>query len=211
MLRTMFGSARTLLPLVMCLLVAPPTAIAEADVFGTFTAHIARQVQTDKQTFLTAQTCTVWFYQQLEKKAPSKPTMKDISFTVERPAERRVDDASHCLTRYPDGLEQARKDFSHTQSSLSTSLTFYEFALVGDRNDDARYNDVELQDMLESFGLRFHEALPSSAHLAALRAQFERIYRSSGLDVLMSGMEYLYDRGYRFTPQDRDTLNRLSG
>jgi hypothetical protein len=211
MLRMTLWSTHTLFTLLMCLLVAPPTAIADADVFRTFTTHIARQVQADKQTFVAAQTCTVWFYQQLQKKAPPQPSMQDISLSMESTAERRTDEASHCLTRYPDGLDEARKDFSSTQSSLSISLTFYEYALVGDRNDDARYNDVELQDMLESFGLRFNEALPSSAHLFELRGQFESIRRSSGLDVLMSGMGYLYDRGYRFTPHDRDALNRLSG
>ncbi|MGH7232496.1 MAG: hypothetical protein ACREJU_14220 [Nitrospiraceae bacterium] len=198
-----------LLVLAWGLLVAG-TITAEPDVFGAFTAHIQLQVQTDKQTFVVAQHCTEWFYRQLHKKPP-KAIIEGVSFRHGTAAGGRLDDASECRLRYPDGLEAARKDFSATQSWLSVSLTFYEFALVGDRDDDGRYNDAELQDILESFGLPFNETLPPSAHLAVLNAQFDQIRTTAGLDALMTGMGILYDRGYRFTARDRAALNRIAG
>ncbi|HJU05924.1 MAG TPA: hypothetical protein VJ692_12310 [Nitrospiraceae bacterium] len=194
----------------VCYLLVEGGASAEADVFAAFTAHIHHQVQADKRMFVAAQICTEWFYRQIGKKPP-KATIESITFRPGAVANAQFESSSDCPRRYPDGLEGARKDFSLTQSSLSVSLTFYEFALVGDRNDDAQYNQAELQDMLEAFGLPFNEALPSSAHLAVLNAQFDRIRTATGLETLMTGMGILYDRGYRFTPQDRAALNQIAG
>jgi hypothetical protein len=205
------STSRHLLVLLIGLLLAPGNAMAEADVFGAFTAHIRHQVQADKHTFVAAQTCTEWFYRELQKKDPAKPKFEGVSLRPVEAAPGPLEHASDCSARYPDGLDAARKDFSQTQSSLSISLTFYEFALVGDRNDDGQYNQVELRDMLESFGLPFNEVLPPSAHLAVLNAQFDSIRVTTALDRLMTGMGVLYDRGYRFTEQDRAALHLIAG
>ena len=211
-MRAVRSSTPRHLPLLLIgLLLAPGTAMAEADVFGAFTAHIRRQVQADKHTFVAAQTCTEWFYRELQKKKPARPKFEGVSLHPVEAGPRPLENASDCPVRYPDGLDAARKDFSQTQSSLSVSLTFYEFALVGDRNDDGQYNQVELRDMLESFGLPFNEVHPPSAHLAVLNAQFDRIRVTTALDALMTGMGVLYDRGYRFTEQDRAALHLIAG
>lgn len=204
------STPRHLLVLLIGLLLAPGTVMAEADVFGAFTAHIRHHVLADKHTFVAAQTCTEWFYRELQKK-PATPKLEGVSLHPVEAAPRPLEHVSDCPLRYPDGLDAARKDFSQTQSSLSVSLTFYEFALVGDRNDDGQYNQVELRDMLESFGLPFNEVLPPSAHLAVLNAQFDHIRVTTALDTLMTGMGVLYDRGYRFTEQDRAALHLIAG
>ncbi|MER3423491.1 MAG: hypothetical protein C4293_09915 [Nitrospiraceae bacterium] len=199
------------LPFLFCLLTWPAAGIGAGpqDVFGGFTSHIHHQVQSDKQTFVKAQTCVELFYKQLYEK-PSKPKAEGISYAPSTLSENRAVD-SECRTHYPDGLESARKDFSLRQSSLSVSLTFYEFALVGDRDDDAWYSETELRDMLESFGLTFNAILPATAHLAVLTAQFDAVHRAGNLDALMAGMGILYDRGYRFTDRDRVLLDQISG
>jgi hypothetical protein len=151
-----------------------------------------------------------WFYRERLRKPQSPPT-HGISFPLSDMLPSPPKDGAQCRTRYPEGLDAARKDFTLSQSLLSVSLTFYEFALVADRNDDGRYSHEEVQDMLESFGLSFNEALPPAAHLAVLNAQFDSIHRSTGLDKLMAGMGVLYERGYRLSPQDRASLNQVLG
>ncbi|MBI4401629.1 MAG: hypothetical protein HY581_08350 [Nitrospirae bacterium] len=178
--------------------------------FRSFTSHIQQQIRSDKQGFVEAQTCTAWFYKQLHQKPP-RPQAEGIVFHAPRRIRLQTLDTSDCQTRYPHGLEAAREDFSRTQSSLSLSLTFYEFALVGDRNDDERYSVSELKDMLESFGVSFNAVLAPAVHLAALNAKFDALRKSGGLDVLMASMGTLYDKGYRFTNQDRAALNRVAG
>ena len=178
------------------------------DVFRAFTAHIQRQVDVDKQQFVAAQVCTEWFYKEFQRPRPPRPPADTIAFDPgARP--RAADDRSDCRRRY-SGLEAARKDFSRTQSALSISLTFYEFALVGDRDDDDRYSDTEIQDMMESFGMPFNEALPPAAHLMALTSQFEAIKQGLGLEALMAGMGVLYDRGYRLSSHDQAALSRVT-
>ncbi|MDQ6735811.1 MAG: hypothetical protein M3Z35_17125, partial [Nitrospirota bacterium] len=111
-----------------------------SDVFSALTRYVARQVETDKVIFVGAQRCTEWFYKQLKQKPPRSQT-HTIAFTPvesDRP-DRHSDSTSECRTRYPDGLESARQAFSQAQSALSISLTFYELALVGDRDDNHRY------------------------------------------------------------------------
>lgn len=212
MRHTMAAVYVRLLPLVSCLLIWPTAGIGAGslDVFDGFTSHIQYQVQSDKQTFVKAQVCVELFYRQLHEK-PSRPKAEGVSDSYAASTDSRAADSAECRTRYPDGLEAARKDFSLRQSSLSVSLTFYEFALVGDRDDDAWYSETELRDMLESFGLPFNAILPAKAHLAALNAQFDAVHRAANLDALMAGMSVLYDRGYRFTDRDRAALNQISG
>lgn len=167
--------------------------------FKGFTAYIERQVQEDKKEFLQAQICTQWFYKQLQPK-PSAPSVKPIAY-----------EANECEHRFPEGLVGARSELTRTQSSLSVSLTFYEFALVGDRNDDGRYSDVELLDMLVAFGVSSGGALPSHMVLGTLNNKFDTIRKVGGLDALMTSMESLYEKGYRFTTQDRAAMDKVMG
>src|SRR5436853_1398044 len=213
-------SSRPLLrivPLATCLwALCLHAAMAEAqntnDVFVAFTDHIRQQVQSDKQVFLVASACTEWFYKQRLQKPP-RPTTEGVNFHAASLATegipRLAQATSDCRARYPGGLEAAREDFSRSQSSLSLSLTFYEFALVGDRNDDGQYSLTELKDVLESFGLSFDAVLTPSGYLATLHAKFDTVHQSGGLDVLMASMGVLFDNGYRLTVQDRAALNQV--
>jgi hypothetical protein len=185
-------------------------AVEPDNVFASFTAHIRRQIQTDKAGFAQAQTCTEWFYRQQRKK-PAAPPVLGVSFHPVRSVDQGSAQTSDCPSRYPGGLDAAREDFSRTQSALSFSLTFYEFALVGDGNDDGRYSPRELQDILESFGLSFHPGDASASQVAVLTAHFDAVRKTGGLDILMTSMGLLYDKGYRFTAPDRADLNRISG
>jgi hypothetical protein len=180
------------------------------DIFESFTSHIRQQIQMDKKFFLDANVCTELFYKHMYEKA-APPALQGVSWPG--PALAGVGDLTlaDCQTRYPGGLQDAREDFSRTQSSLSLSLTFYEFALVGDRNDDERYSAAELQDILESFGFRFDSFGSPSGHLATLKAKFDDLRKSGKLDHLMASMGTLYDKGYRFTSHDRAALDQVMG
>jgi hypothetical protein len=187
-----------------------PVSAAEppiGDVFASFTGHIRQQIQSDKQRFVEADVCTQWFYQQHRKKTPATPPAQGVAYR-RAASGRPALDAAQCPTRYPGGLEAARLDFSRTQSSLALSLTFYEFALVGDANDDGRYSPAELKDIMGSFGLA-SDGLPGSA--ARLTATFDALHEAGGMDSLMTSMGILYDKGYRFTASDRDELTRIAG
>lgn len=181
-------------------------AHAEPDVFAVFTGRIERQIQIDKRAFVTAQLCTQWFYKE-RSPTPKPPGVGTIALIA--PVGDPLDDLSACRNRYP-GLDAARQDATRTQSTLSLSLTFYEFALVGDRDDDRRYSIGELRDMMESFGLTFNEVLPATAHLAVLDRQFAWIQERGGLEALMAGMSVLYDRGYRLSSYDRTAIAKIS-
>lgn len=197
------------LAMVLCgvtVLPAPSLALEPSDVFSSFTGHIRRQIQTDKQSFIRADRCVQWFYG-LQRKKPAPPAAQGVSF---RRDPRPVQDFD-CQTEYPGGLEAARADFSRTQSSLALSLTFYEYALVGDANDDGRYSTAELRDMLESFGLAYRRADAPAMQSALLEDKFDALRRTGELDVLMGSMGILYDKGYRFTSLDRAALNKVSG
>jgi hypothetical protein len=178
----------------------------EDEVFGPLAAHIQRQILADKQGFVVAQICTEWFYKQRFQKPP-KPKVEGVGFRRTVPSAESPD----CPARYPGGLEAAREDFSRTQSLLSLSLTFYEFALVGDRNDDQQYSPAELRDVLESVALPFDPAAGSAAHFGSLAAVFDKMHRTGGMESLMAGMSTLYERGYRLTGGDRSALNRVMG
>lgn len=185
-----------------------PVTAQSLDVFQGFTGHIERQIKQDKQYFVDAQTCTEWFYKQQKK--PNQPKAEGIVFSGPLPTARPALQTPDCPARYPGGLNDAREDFSSTQSALSLSLTFYQFALVGDRNDDERYNAAELQDMLASFGLSYDGSRPASTHAMALTTTFDSIRKAGGLERLMTSIGSLYDKGYRLTPNDRSTLDQIT-
>ena len=125
----------------------------ERAIFQQFTQHIGLQIHKDKQAFAQANTCVSWFYK--KGKAPP-PTVQGIGWTPTPSSQLEMD----CLRHYPGGMDEARNDLAKTQALLSVSLTFYEFALVADRNDDAIYNPVELQDLLRALTLSYHEGEP---------------------------------------------------
>ncbi len=192
---------------------AQAAAQLHREIFQAFTSHIERQVEVDKRFFVEASECTQWFYKQERRKDSPPPAAQGVRWepgatnATTRP--RRV--ALDCDSRYPGGLVAAREDFSRTQSLLSLSLTFYEFALVGDRDDDQRYSDLELRHIIESFGLTFNPGLPSALQASTLKAQFDSVHQEKEFDVLMQGMGKLYDQGYRFTFRDKEALNRIMG
>ncbi len=173
-------------------------------IFQQFTQHIGRQIHKDKQAFAQASACVSWFYQ-LKKTPP--PTVQGIGWKPTSSSQLEVD----CLRNYPSGMDDARNDLAKTQALLSVSLTFYEFALVADRNDDAIYSPVELQDLLRSLTLSYHDAEPTLKQVTALTERFDSWYRNRNMDALMQGMSDLYERGYRVTPSDRVVLDRVMG
>lgn len=176
-----------------------------ADVFATVTRHIQRQIESDKGAFARASDCTNWFYEQ-EKKKPAPPPVQPIHFTPALPVLTREE----CLRAYPGGLEEVRKDFHRTQSSLSLSLTFYEFILVGDRNDDHRYTREELRDLIQALGLPYEPTRPSAALGASFMERFDEWYRTRNMEGLMAGMAQLYDKGYRVSQSDRADIDRAT-
>lgn len=182
---------------------ARATLVADNGVFPTFTRHIVRQVSIDKEAFAQASTCLSWFYKG-SKKAPPAAT-QGIAWRLPILLEPERD----CPRQYPGGMETARDDFAKKQTSLSVSLTVYEFALVADHNDDQQYNAAELQDMFHSLSLAYDAATPPRAAGAALTARFDQWYRTRNLEEVMQGMSTLYERGYRVTAHDRAELDRV--
>jgi hypothetical protein len=178
------------------------------DLFRELTRHIEQSIQLDKEAFVDAQLCTEWFYQQWLSLRGLKP----LTVTAVKQAGRtgRRLGPPDCLARYPGGLEAARQDFSTKQSILAVSLTFYEFVLVGDRNDDGSYTTRELQDVLESLDLRYDRRRPDSSHLTLLTRTFDALHRSGEMERLIASIATLLDKGYRFTSQDRAALDRLT-
>jgi hypothetical protein len=181
------------------------------EVFRGFTSHISEQIRRDKQDFFEAQFCISWLYDQMGKKPQqSGPKPEEISFHFASEPKDEFD----CATRYPDGLEglqAAREAFSNTQQSLSFTLTFFEFALVGDRDDDGQYNGGELRDVFESFGMNFEDRLPSDQYLVSLKGMFDNLRGTRELQPLVRSMEVLLEKGYRFTSADQEALNRELG
>lgn len=185
----------------------PATAgIGEAanSVFGRFTRHIQTQIASDKVAFSKASGCTNWFYHRERRKpAPADVQPIRLNLVIESPT------PEDCLRWYPDGLESVRQDFNRTQTSLSVSLTFYEFALVVDRDDDARYSGEELRDLFQSLALSYDPSDSPTALAAALTERFDTWYRARNLESVMNGMGQLYDKGYRVTSADRIELDRV--
>lgn len=174
-------------------------------IFQQFTQHIGKQIHTDKQAFSKASNCLSWFYNKA-KKTPL-PSVQGISWSRTSSSQS----GPNCLRDYPGGMDEARDDFAKTQSILSVSLTFYEFALVADRNDDATYSPTELQDLFRCLSLPYRQGDPTPKQVTALTEQFDNWYRSRNMDALMQGMSDLYERGYRVTPSDRAELDRVMG
>ncbi|MBM4120344.1 MAG: hypothetical protein FJ248_05515 [Nitrospira sp.] len=179
-----------------------PVAAQSVNVFQGLITHINRQIQQDKRAFHEAERCTDWFYRQ--EKKPPLPKAEGIAWH-EQPI-----NTYDCPARYPGGINAAREAFSRTQSALSVSLTFYQFVLVGDRNDDDRYNTAELQDVMESFGLTYNRDRPTPAFLAELEATFDAIHQAARMEKIMAGMNTLYERGYRLTDRDRSAIEHVS-
>ncbi len=197
-------AAGVLLTILVCAL--PPGDLLGGDnaIFQQFTQHISRQIHKDKQAFAQANTCVSWFYK--AGKTPP-PAVQGIGWSPSLSSRTEAD----CLRNYPSGMDDARDDLAKTQALLSVSLTFYEFALVADRNDDAIYSPVELQDLLRSLTLSYHDGEPTPKQVTALTERFDNWYRSRNMDALMQGMSDLYERGYRMTPSDRVELDRVMG
>ncbi len=201
---TRLFAAGTFLTVLICALFPGDSLGRDHAIFQQFTQHIGRQIHKDKQAFAQANTCVSWFYQ-VGKTPP--PTVQGISWNPTPSSQLEMD----CLRRYPRGMDEARDDLAKTQALLSVSLTFYEFALVADRNDDAVYSPVELQDLLRSLTLSYQGEEPTPNQVTALTERFDSLYRSRNMDALMQGMSDLYERGYRVTPSDRVELDRVMG
>jgi hypothetical protein len=197
-------AAGAFLTILMCSLLPEDSWGRDNTIFQQFTQHIGRQIHKDKQAFAQANACVSWFYK-AEKTPP--PTMQGIAWKPTPSSQIEVD----CHRHYPSGMDDARSDLAKTQASLSVSLTFYEFALVADRNDDAIYSPVELQDLLRSLTLSYHDEEPAPKQVTALMERFDSLYHSRNMDALMQGMSDLYERGYRVTPSDRVELDRVMG
>jgi hypothetical protein len=175
-----------------------------SEVFGQFTHHIQQQIEHDKQAFSRASGCTKWFYKQEKKPAPSSPVQR-----IDRMLANSAPTEDECRRQYPGGIDAVREDFAKTQTFLSLSLTFYEFALVGDRDDDGLYSGGELQDMFHVLTLSYDAAHSPTVHAEALTDRFDTWYKARNLESLMNSMGRLYERGYRVTPADRAELDRV--
>jgi hypothetical protein len=172
------------------------------EIFQGFTQHIGAQIGKDKLEFSIADTCTVWFYKHMNQKPMAES--ERVRFLPLGETEPDLD----CANRYPDGLEQARQAFGHTQQLLSLSLTFFQMALVGDGDDNQEYSLNELHDMLESFGLPFYNGQPSRHYMINLTGIFDKMRGEVQFQHLMTAMQVLMNKGYRFTDADQTALNQ---
>jgi hypothetical protein len=197
-------AAGVFLVVMMCALFPGDSLGRENAIFQQFTQHIARQIHKDKQAFAQANNCVSWFY---KAKKTSPPVVQGISWNATPSSQLEVD----CLRNYPSGMDDARTDFAKTQALLSVSLTFYQFALVADWNDDSIYSPAELQDLLRSLTLSYDDGEPTLNQVMALTERFDSLYHNRNMDALMQGMSDLYERGYRVTPSDRVELDRVMG
>ena len=197
-------AAGIFLTVLVCALFPGDSLGTENEIFQQFTQHIGRQIHKDKQAFAQANNCVSWFYK--AKKTPP-PAVQGISWNATPSSQPEMD----CLRVYPSGMNDARDDLAKTQALLSVSLTFYEFALVADRNDDAIYGPAEIQDLFRSLSLSYHDEDPTPKQAAALTERFDSWYHRRNMDALMQGMSDLYERGYRVTPSDRVALDRVMG
>lgn len=193
-----------LLTILICSLIPGNSLGGDNVIFQQFTQHIGRQIDKDKQAFAQANSCVSWFY--TLKKVPP-PTAQGIAWKPAKSSQIEVD----CLRIYPQGMDDARTDLAKTQTILSVSLTFYQFALVADRNDDAIYSPVELQDLFRSLSLSYYDDDPAPKQVTALTDRFDSLYHRRNMEALMQGMSDLHERGYRVTPSDRVELDRVMG
>jgi hypothetical protein len=197
-------TAGVLLSVLVCALFPGDSLARENEIFQQFTQHIGRQIHKDKQAFAQANNCVSWFYK--AKKTPPA-SIQGISWNATPSSQPEWD----CPRNYPGGMDDARDDLTKTQASLSVSLTFYEFALVADQNDDATYSPAEIQDLFRSLSLSYHNGDSTLKQVAALTERFDSWYRRRNMEALMQGMSDLFERGYRVTPSDRIELNRVMG
>ena len=187
------------------LLAAGGTHETTNGVFDQFTRHIQEHIASDKVAFAKASGCTNWFYkQEKHKSAPLVVHHIRLDLILEPPS--RED----CLRLYPGGLDAVRQDFHVAQSSLSVSLTSYEFALVVDRDDNARYTHEELRDLFQSLTLTYDPTYSPTTLATALADRFDSWYRTRNLEQVMTGMSQLYEKGYRVTAADRAELDRVT-
>ena len=182
---------------------------ADFNIFASFTLYIQRHVQEDLSHFQVAETCTNWFYREKFRK-PNAPAVVFIAFHPDASLIAEPSESTECPEKYPGGLDQAREDFTRNQARLSVSMTAYEFAVLGDKNDDGRYSGTELEDVLQSLGIKPADLPNATAQAAALTAKFDRIRETNGLELVVNGMQTLYDKGYRVTDKDRAALEHLS-
>lgn len=194
----------TFLTVLICALFPVDSSGRENEIFQQFTQHIGRQIHKDKQAFAQANNCVSWFYK--ANKTPL-PDVQGISWNATPSSQPEWD----CPRNYPGGMDDVRDDLAKTQASLSVSLTFYEFALVADRNDDAIYGPAEIQDLFRSLSLSYHDEDPTPNQVKALTERFDNWHHRRNMDALMRGMSDLYERGYRLTPSDRVELDRVMG
>lgn len=185
------------------------TVPLEVDVFTQLLQHVRRQALSDKREFSTASQCMTLFYHR-ERRKPDPPAMERIAMRGAGPRGGTLVQTQHeCDRQYPGGLEAVRQDFQRTQTSLSVTLTFYEFALVGDGDDNGVYSQHELNDVLQALNLPAESAQGAWGHVRALTGSFDAMHTSRSLESLMSGMSKLYDQGYRFTAADKANLDRV--
>ena len=197
-------TAGVFLSVLICALFPGDSWGKENEIFQQFTQHIGRQIYKDKQAFALANHCVSWFYK--TKKAPPA-SVQGINWDPTFSSQPEWD----CSRNYPGGMDDARDDLAKTQASLSVSLTFYEFALVADQNDDAIYSPAEIQDLFRSLSLSYHNGESTLVQVSALTDRFDSWYHRRNMDALMQGMSDLYERGYRVTPSDRVELDRVMG
>jgi hypothetical protein len=197
-------AAGVFLTILICALFPESSLGRGNEIFQQFTSHIGRQIYKDKQDFAQANNCVSWFYK--AKKIP-RPAVEGISWNPTPSSQPERD----CHRTYPGGIDDARDDLAKTQALLSVSLTFYEFALVADQNDDAIYSPKEIRDLFRSLSLSYDDGDPTSKQVTALTERFDSWYHKRNMDALMQGMSDLYDRGYRVTPSDRVELDRVMG
>jgi hypothetical protein len=174
-------------------------------VYIRFTRHIQEHISSDKIAFAKATRCTNWFYhREKHKEAPLDIHPIHLNLTLQS--------LSHedCLRLYPGGLDAVRRDFHRAQSSLSVSLTSYEFALVVDRDDDTHYSGAELRDLFQSLSLAYDQVHSPAIQATALMERFDVWYRARNLESVMNGMSQLYEKGYRVTPADWAELDRVT-
>ncbi len=173
-------------------------------VFQGFIQHIAQQVTRDKADFVAAESCTTWFYQQLQKPPTGRADVQHIALTDDS------SDSDACSSRYP-GINEARAAFAQSQSSLSFSLTFYQLALVADRDDDERYDAIELKDILDSLNVSLFEGAAPLRLLAGLNGKFDDVRETVEFTVLTESIQTLYHKGYRLTNADQAAMGRMTG
>lgn len=184
----------------------PSVAAIGHDVFEGFVRHIARQIDRDKVDFAVAESCTSWFYEQLKQAPGVRPDVQRLSFSVEDD----LPDSHACASRYP-GINEARQAFAHSQSTLSLSLTFYQLALVADRDDDEHYDESELRDILTSLNVAPLHGEHPVQRLAKLKDTFDDARETVEFTTLTDGMQALYSKGYRFTNADQAAMDRVTG